>query len=469
MYKYRRVFVSVIAGILVLAMVAGIIVLAVHAESSTVIKERIDELKKQGQSIQSQRDDITAQLNENDSDLDDLVMRKSMIDQQIKLTQDSIDNTNMQIQEYNLLIAEKQNALDEAIAERERLNQQYRARIRSMEENGKLTYWSILFKASSFADMLDRVDMINEIASADSRMLERMESVAEQIEISRQELAAEKVSLEEAKEQLTQDEAELEEKRAEADDVFAELWANKEALEAAADKYEAQQAALSQQIAQQEVRYREAVAAEEEARRRAEEEARRRAEEEARRRAEEEARRQAAEAEARRRAAEEEARRRAAEEARRRAQEAAERERQSVGSSGSSGTASRAGFIWPTACRTITCYYGPRIHPITRRPSNHNGIDIGASYGSTISAANSGTVTAAGFNTGYGYYVTINHGNGYSTLYGHMCRYIVSAGDYVTQGQTIGYVGSTGWSTGPHLHFTIYYNGTTVNPLGYLP
>ena len=113
MYKYRRVFVSVIAGILVLAMVAGIIVLAVHAESSTVIKERIDELKKQGQSIQSQRDDITAQLNENDSDLDDLVMRKSMIDQQIKLTQDSIDNTNMQIQEYNLLIAEKQNALDE--------------------------------------------------------------------------------------------------------------------------------------------------------------------------------------------------------------------------------------------------------------------------------------------------------------------------------------------------------------------
>ena len=78
-------------------------------------------------------------------------------------------------------------------------------------------------------------------------------------------------------------------------------------------------------------------------------------------------------------------------------------------------------------------------------------------------------MTAAGFDTGYGYYVTINHGNGYTTLYGHMCRYIVSAGDYVTQGQTIGYVGSTGWSTGAHLHFTIYYNGATVNPLGYLP
>ena len=199
MYKYRRHIVSAIAALLVLAMVAGIIVLAVHAESSSEIKERIDELKKQGQSIQAQKSGIESQLNSNDAELDDLVMKKSMIDQEIKLTQDSIENTNLQIQEYNLLIAEKQNELDEALAERDRLNQQYRARIRSMEENGKLTYWSILFKASSFSDMLDRVDMINEIALADSRMLERMEAVAQQIESSRQELAAEKVSLEEAK------------------------------------------------------------------------------------------------------------------------------------------------------------------------------------------------------------------------------------------------------------------------------
>lgn len=456
MYKYRRYIVSAIAALLVLVLVAGIILMAVHAESSTEIKKRIEDLKKQGQTIQAQKSGIESQLNSNDAELDDLVMKKSMIDQEIKLTQDSIENTNMQIQEYNLLIAEKQNELDEALAERDRLNQQYRARIRSMEENGKLTYWSILFKASSFSDMLDRVDMINEIAAADSRMLERMETVAQQIEASRQELAAEKVSLEEAKDQLAQDEAELEAKRAEADEVFAELWSNRQALEAAAEKYEAQQQALSQQIAQQEVKYREAVAAEEEARRRAEEEARRKAEEEARRRAEEEARRRAAEEEARRRAAEQAAR------------EARERE-QAAASSSSSTTQSRAGFIWPTACRTITCYYGPRIHPITRRPSYHNGIDIGASYGSTISAASAGTVTAVGFDTGYGYYVTINHGNGYSTLYGHMSRYIVSAGDYVSQGQTIGYVGSTGWSTGPHLHFTIYCNGATVNPLGYLP
>jgi len=65
--------------------------------------------------------------------------------------------------------------------------------------------------------------------------------------------------------------------------------------------------------------------------------------------------------------------------------------------------------------------------------------------------------------------VTINHGNGYSTLYGHMTRYIVSAGDHVDQGQVIGYVGNTGWSTGPHLHFTVYKNGSLVNPLNYLP
>jgi murein DD-endopeptidase MepM/ murein hydrolase activator NlpD len=96
-------------------------------------------------------------------------------------------------------------------------------------------------------------------------------------------------------------------------------------------------------------------------------------------------------------------------------------------------------------------------------------MDIAASYGSPIYACASGTVTTATYGTAYGYYVTINHGNGFSTLYGHMTRYTVKSGQYVTRGEIIGYVGSTGWSTGPHLHLTMYYNGALVNPLTYLP
>ena len=93
---------------------------------------------------------------------------------------------------------------------------------------------------------------------------------------------------------------------------------------------------------------------------------------------------------------------------------------------------------------------------------------IAAGSGTAIYATQSGTVTSACYNEAYGNMVTINHANGYSSLYGHMTNYIVSVGDYVTQGQTIGYVGSTGWSTGPHLHFTIYYNGSDVKPMNYV-
>ena len=174
MYKYRRVIVSVIAGLLALLMVGGLIISA-FAESSSAIKERIEALKTQEAAIEAQQKEVRTQREANESDIRDLVGEKNEIDQQIKLTQDSIENKNQQIQEYNLLIAEKQNELSDALDQRDALNQRYKTRIRSMEEKGKLTYWSILFKASSFADLLDRVDMINEIARSDAGMIDRIQ------------------------------------------------------------------------------------------------------------------------------------------------------------------------------------------------------------------------------------------------------------------------------------------------------
>ena len=137
-------------------------------------------------------------------------------------------------------------------------------------------------------------------------------------------------------------------------------------------------------------------------------------------------------------------------------------------------------LAWPVSCRTITSYYGYRTHPVYGNVRFHSGIDIsgdGATYGSTISAAAAGTVIyvstpVQGKNTGgsgYGNYCMISHGNGIVTLYGHARRINVSEGQTVKKGQKIGEVGSTGTSTGAHLHFEVRVNGSTVDPLNYLP
>src|SRR5207237_5049361 len=125
-------------------------------------------------------------------------------------------------------------------------------------------------------------------------------------------------------------------------------------------------------------------------------------------------------------------------------------------------------FIRPVA-GPITSPYGYRTDPVTGATAFHSGIDIGASCGTPIKAAGTGSVITAGFNSGgYGKMTLINHGNGLSTLYGHQSSIIVSAGQGVTQGQVIGYVGSTGKSTGCHLHFEVRVNGNPVDPMGYL-
>ncbi|AWB09580.1 peptidase M23 family [Thermodesulfobium acidiphilum] len=129
---------------------------------------------------------------------------------------------------------------------------------------------------------------------------------------------------------------------------------------------------------------------------------------------------------------------------------------------------SSRGFIWPVV-GPITSGYGWRIHPIFKIPEFHTGIDIGVPYGTPILAAKSGVVTYSGWGTGYGNLVILNNGSGIETRYSHASRLAVYVGERVRQGQVIAYVGSTGWSTGPHLFFEIRINGKPVNPLNYLP
>lgn len=125
-------------------------------------------------------------------------------------------------------------------------------------------------------------------------------------------------------------------------------------------------------------------------------------------------------------------------------------------------------FTWPVpASKRITSQYGYRIHPVYKTKKFHSGIDIGAPYGVDILAAADGTVTMATYNGGYGKCIIINHGSGISTLYGHNSSLLVENGSKVTKGQVIAKAGSTGVSTGPHLHFEVRVNGSTTDPLSY--
>ena len=413
----RRVVCLVLAAVMLLGLVSSALIIMVNAASSSEIKKELNGLRNQQAELKKERDALQAKINENKTKTQTLVDKKSDIDQQISMAQASIDNLNEQVQQYSLLIANKQADLEASQAEEQRLNEQYKTRIRSMEETGSISYWGILFGANSFSDLLDKIDVIQEIAKADQLMLEKMKAVSDQIASDREELEQQLAELDATREELAQQEQELEGQRAEQDTLLTEMLAAYEEMNADYMQNMADEAALSSEIAKSEAAYYAALSKEEAAR-------------------------------------------------------IAEQNRQNNhkgSSSNSSGATNTGGWLYPLPYQCqVTDSYGYRIHPLTGKYSWHNGVDFGAAANTAILATKSGTVTTAAYSKAWGYYVVINHGDGYSSLYAHQPSLSVSVGDYVTQGQTIGYVGSTGYSTGPHLHFTIYYNGSDVNPFNYI-
>ena len=235
--RKRKLWVSILAGvlavILTLGLVAGVLPSLVNGAkaSSSELKQQLDALKDDKKKIDEEIAALEDQLSDNLSDMQAMVDQKNTIDQQVFMLYEQVENLNEQIAAYGTLIADKQEELDEAEARLTELNEKNKERIRAMEEDGNLSYWSVLFKANDFADLLDRLNMVEEIAAADQRRLKEMSAAAQVVAETKQTLEAEKAGLEEQKAALNQTQTELEAKRAEADKLLSELVATGEEYE----------------------------------------------------------------------------------------------------------------------------------------------------------------------------------------------------------------------------------------------
>lgn len=327
------------------------------------------ELEKQIEAIQSDKSKALEEKALLDRQNDKLRSEISLLQQQSDETQARITELTQKEQEQYELFCRQ---------------------VREEEERGTVSYWSVLFKASSFTDLLARMDFVNEVMDYDRQVISDLQTT---------------------RRQLTEDKAALEQQKSEMESSQTKLQQQVDAASTLIREYEETEAGHQAMLDE---------------------------------------------------AAEDEAR-----------IQALIRQQQSSGSSGGSGSSGSNsgvdGYIWPTnSTRVVTSPYGERWCPFHGYES-HNGADIDAARGSAVLAAKSGRVIQAGWNGGYGISVMIAHDDGITTLYGHMDGCSVSVGQTVSQGETIGICGNTGNSSGAHIHYTMYKNGGTIDPLPYLP
>ena len=327
------------------------------------------ELEKQIEAIQSDKSKALEEKALLDRQNDKLRSEISLLQQQSDETQTRITELTQKEQEQYELFCRQ---------------------VREEEERGTVSYWSVLFKASSFTDLLARMDFVNEVMDYDRQVISDLQTT---------------------RRQLTEDKAALEQQKSEMESSQTKLQQQVDAASTLIREYEETEAGHQAMLDE---------------------------------------------------AAEDEAR-----------IQALIRQQQSGGISGGGGSSGSNsgvdGYIWPTNnTRVVTSPYGERWCPFHGYES-HNGADIDAARGSAVLAAKSGRVIQAGWNGGYGISVMIAHDDGITTLYGHMDGCSVSVGQTVSQGETIGICGNTGNSSGAHIHYTMYKNGGTIDPLPYLP
>lgn len=432
--KNRKRMVSILAGfmafVMLLTLILGLLPTPVHAASSSEIRKQINQLKKEKEEIKDKIVEVQEQYEQNEDEIADIIARKNVIDQEIQLLVTQIQNMNDQLAAYNILIADKQDELDVAEDRYALLNEENKIRIRTMEEEGELSYWEVLFKANSFSDLLDRLNIVEEIAASDNRRLKELSEAADVVVVAQGELVSEKEEMELAKQELDATEAELDLKRQEADAIIQELLTKADDLAALEEEFERQEAEFLEEIAKKEVEFDEAKQREWEAYM-------------------------------------------ATYVPPTTAPPAGSTNNSTATNSGNSGgsvgTGGGGGWVRPCSYTSITSPFGYRESPTAGASTYHQGVDLDTGTGWPVVAARAGTVSIAGWGKAAGNYVQINHHDGFTSIYMHLSSIGVRAGQHVSAGQYIGATGSTGVSTGDHLHFGIALNGVYVNPCSYVP
>ena len=377
---------------------ALMLVAAVPAPAVAVTQADIDALKKDASGLAQQKKELKNKISALSDDISDNMKKKELLDGQISVLSSEIANVEEQIRTYTDLITQTEAELLDAQQREEAQYELFCRRVRDMEERGNVSYWSVLFKANSFTDLLSRLDIVNEIMDADQKVIDDLQALQVEIEEKKTALEDQKTQSEAAKTELVAKKTELNVQRERANKLVQELRVSQSEAQGDLDDLSAEEEAIQAEI----VRLSKKLAEE-----------------------------QAAQ--------------------------------------GKPSNAALGGYIWPVSSRRITSTFGGRASPGGIGSTNHKGVDIGGvGYTSQIYAAKAGTVIVSQYSSSYGNYVVVSHGSGNTTLYAHMSSRKVSVGQYVNQGDVLGITGSTGNSTGPHLHFEITENGTRINPLKYL-
>lgn len=414
MKNYKRTLRSVLCALVAAAALASSFpAYAVSQSEIDELQKKLDALEQQAQEQQDIINDLTDQKAR-------FITRKLALDNKIEINRQMIELIGEQVDIYNEIIAEKQAELDKALEKETEQTELLRARIRAMEENGNYSYASFIFDSSSMTELLSRIGDVNDIMHYDK-------SLEEEYMAAREDVESIKKSYEETRHEQELLVKELDTKQSELDAQVEAAYTMIADIETLSDDALAEYDAIAEAEAEAEETLQEAI------------------------------------------------RKRAAE-------EAAKNNSNNNSGGGSSGGGGNSGggswgggsatslsdLQWPVpSCTLITSRFGYRVAPTTGASTYHGGLDIGAAMGASIVSAGAGDVIYAGMNGGYGNCVMVDHGNGIVTVYAHMSSIGVSYGQYVTAGQYVGAVGSTGVSTGPHCHFEIRINGGQTDPAAY--
>lgn len=446
--KYIRRILSV----MLVSVLTGTMVFSVYGESLSEAKDKKAKLEQSLTQAEALIDELSSSQDAAEDKITELNKQLSDISNQITTLQNQLADKNQQI-----LVSQ-----DAVNAARETVNAQYaemKKRIQFMYENGQTTVLEMMLTSGSLADFVNMAEYFSKVTAYDRDKLTEYESSVAELSNAEETLQKEYEELQAMKEEVEQDQEAVASMLSRKESELASISGNLDEAEQLAQSYEAEVQAQNEVLAAIQAAEAERLAQE------------------------------AAEAAARK------------EEEEKQAQQTADAGNASGGNTtpnessaenttnnsgsgnnssssagnnnasfgGSSSTAPTGAFVWPVpASRVISSDYGYREVPIAGAGANHNGIDIAAPYGSSVLAAADGKVITSRLSTTAGNMIIIDHGGGVYSVYMHNSARLVSVGDRVTAGQTIAQVGSTGLSTGNHLHFGVSVNGVYVNPWNYL-